>query len=119
MDDYKEMSMLYEASLQKRTIARDTSRAYPPGQSDNVHHSYGPHIPFKDPGGSGRVWDGAQMGQGITAPISDEEGHTDSSTFMRNDILKKIDSLTKDAERFEDVKTILALSDLKKFVENL
>ena len=98
---------------------RPPCRSYPPGQSDNVHHSYGPHIPFKDPGGSGNAWDGAQGSQGITAPVSDEESDVDSSTFMRNDILKKIDILTKDAESFEDVKTILALSELKRFVETL
>lgn len=122
-DYYEDIGLIYEAFSKRGNpnigSAKNTSRSYPPGQSDNVHHSYGPHIPFKDPGGSGNAWDGAQGSQGITAPVSDEESDVDSSTFMRNDILKKIDILTKDAESFEDVKTILALSELKRFVETL
>ena len=119
MNDYKELGLLYEAFSRNPNVghARDTSRSYPPGQSDNIHHSFGPHIPFNGTKGGG-AFDQGQGGQGVTAVISDEE-NADMSTFLRNDILKKVESLIKDAERFEDTKTLIALSELKRYIEKL
>ena len=121
MNDYKEIGIIYEAFKggSPNMHARDTTRSYPPGQSDNTHHSYGPHIPFKDPGGSGRAWDAGQMGQGITAPISDEEIQAEPKEIMNLDVLDKINSLIKDAERFEDTKTLIALDELKRHIATL
>ena len=123
MDDYKEMGLIYEAFAKGNNPyighAKGTSRSYPPGQSDNGHHSYGPHIPFKDPGNSGRAYDAAQMGQGITRVISDEETTVNPKEIMNLDVLDKIASLIKDAERFEDTKTLIALDELKRYINKL
>jgi len=120
MDDFKEMGLLYEAFAKSGNpyvgTSRDTSRAYPGSQPQNPNHSLRT-IPLKDPGGSGRVFDGGQGGQGITAPISDEE--TDMSALMRGDILKKVETLMHDAESFDDTKTMIALNELKEFIERL
>lgn len=120
MDDFKEMGLLYEAFAKSGNPnigrARDTMRSYPADQPQNPHHSLR-SIPLKDPGGAGRLYDSGQTGQGITTPISDEE--TDMSALMRSDILKKVDALMYDAESFEDTKTMIALNELKRFIENL
>ena len=120
MDDFKEMGLIYEAFARSGNpyvgTSRDTSRAYPASQTQNPNHSLRT-IPLKYTGGSGRVFDGGQGGQGITAPISDEE--TDMSTLMRTDILKKVDTLMQDAESFEDTRTMIALDELKRFIEKL
>ena len=117
MNDYEEMGLIYERAFYSQH-AKDTTRAYTPGESESMHHSYRQH-PLKDPGGSGRLWDAGQTGQGITTPISDEESDVDMSAFMRQDILKKIGSLMKDAESFDDTKTLIALNELKTYVERL
>mgnify|MGYP003648473965 CR=1 FL=1 len=122
MDDYKEMGLIYEAFTKGSNPygrAKDTSRSYPPSQSDNMNHSYGKSMPLKDPGGSGRAYDGAQTGQGIAHVISDEETSAEPKEITNLDVLDKIESLIKDAERFEDTKTIIALDELKRHIAKL
>lgn len=118
MDDLKEMGLLYEAFTKNTHTghARETIRAYPASQPDNANHTYGLRTPFNGTKGGG-AFDNGQGGQGITAIISDEE--TNTSTFMKNDIIKKVDSLMIDAESFEDTKTMIALNELKQFIERL
>ena len=119
MDDIKEMGLLYEAFAKSGNphlgTSRDTTRAYPASQPQNPNHSL-KHIPLKDPGGSGRLFDGGQVGQGIATPISDEETTTTGSDITGK-VLDKIDSLMQDAESFEDTKTLIALNELKQFIE--
>tara|TARA_R110000796_G_scaffold216607_1_gene332598 strand:+ start:274 stop:504 length:231 start_codon:yes stop_codon:yes gene_type:complete len=76
-------------------------------------------MPLKDPGGSGRAYDGAQTGQGIAHVISDEETSAEPKEITNLDVLDKIESLIKDAERFEDTKTIIALDELKRHIAKL
>lgn len=113
MNDYKEMSIMYEAVIGQRT--RDTSRAYPPMAAPS-NQTLGRNLPFTGNGHGGAYDAGIASSSHV---ISDEEGKVDPSTFMRNDILKKIESLMVDAESFEDTKTLIALGELKSFVENL
>ncbi len=118
MDDYKEMGLLYEAFTKSNHTghARETIRAYPANQPDNANHTFGLRTPFNGNKGGG-AFDSGQGGQGITAVISDEE--TNMVEFLKNDILQKVDSLTTDAKSFEDTKTIIALNELKQFIERL
>ena len=122
MDDFKEMGLLYEAFTKSGNPhigrAKDTIRSYPADQPQNPHHSLRT-TPLKDPGGSGRLYDGGQAGQGVITPISDEESGADVSTFLRHDILKKLETLMIDAESFQDTKTMIALDELKRFIEGL
>ena len=118
MDDFKEMGLLYEAFTKNTHTghARETIRSYPANQPDNPNHTYGLRTPFNGTKGGG-AFDSGQGGQGITAIVSDEE--TNTATFMKNDIIKKVDSLMIDAESFEDTKTMIALNELKQFIERL
>lgn len=120
MDDYKEISLLYEAFARphKRIIANPTDRSYPAGNSENPHHSYS-QIPLKDPGGSGRRFDGNMMNGNITQVISDEETQVEPREIMNIDVLDKIATLSTDAESFEDTKTLIALDELKRFILRL
>ena len=117
MNDFREMELMYEA-IMRRPQTRSTHMSYPPGESDNMNHSLRVR-PLTDPGGSGRIPDGALASSNNNAGVCDEEDNADMSTFMRQDILKKIESLMKNAESFDDTKTLIALSELKTFVEKL
>lgn len=113
MNDYEEMSLMYEAVIGQRP--KDTSRSYPPAVAPN-NQTLGRNLPFTG-GGYGGAYDAAIASSSHVA--SDEEGRVDMSTFMRHDILKKIESLMKNAESFDDTKTLIALGELKAFVERL
>ena len=95
--------------------AKDTSRAYPPSPAPN-NQTLGRNLPFTG-NGHGGAYDAGLADSGRI--VSDEEDSVDMSSFMRNDILKKIESLMKDAESFDDTKTLIALGELKTFVEKL
>lgn len=121
MDDYKEMGLIYEAFARGRNpyngIAKPTSTSYPPGQSDNSSHSFRKPVPLSDPGGSGRNYDAAlTSGQGH---VCDEESTIAPKKINNVDVIEKINSLKKEAESFEDTKTLIALDVLKRYIEKL
>ena len=117
MDDYTEIGLLYEAFAKSSNVshARETTRAYPANQPENQNHTFGLRTPFNGSKGGG-AYDSGQGGQGITAVISDEETKTRGSD-LPGKVLDKIDSLMQDAESFEDTKTMIALNELKQFIE--
>jgi hypothetical protein len=118
MDDYKEMGLIYEAFAKGRNpyngTAKLTNTSYPPGQSDNPSHSYRKPVPLSDPGGSGRNYDAAlTSGQGH---VCDEEASIAPKEITNVDVIDKIESLIRDAQSFEDTKTIIALDELKRYI---
>lgn len=107
MDSFRELQEIYEGY--RGHSEQPASQSYPATQGK---HSYKGPVPGQTPGGQGPIM--------VNTPMhSDEESHTDMSSFMRQDILKKIETLIKDAERFDDTKTLFALNDLRVFVKNL
>tara|TARA_R110000772_G_scaffold191062_2_gene301866 strand:+ start:932 stop:1276 length:345 start_codon:yes stop_codon:yes gene_type:complete len=114
MDDYKEMGLLYEAFARAPKSSPDTTRSYPASDSK---HSLGHQLPTTIPGGSINAAAIGISSSKNNAGVCDEE--TDMSTFMKSDVIKKIDSLMNDAESFEDTKTMIALNELKRFIERL
>ena len=114
MDDYKEMGLLYEAFARAPKRAPDTTRSYPAGDSK---HSLGHQLPTTTPGGSINAAAIGISSSKNNAGVCDEE--TDMSTCMKSDVIKKINSLMTDAESFEDTKTMIALNELRQFIERL
>ena len=117
MDDYKEMGLLYEAFARAPRQAPNTTRSYPAGEPESRNHTLGNQIPTTQPGGSINAHAKNISSSNNNAGVCDEE--TDMSTFMKSDVIKKIDSLMTDAESFEDTKTMIALNELKQFIERL
>lgn len=109
MNDYNNMSLIYEA------LAKDTTRSYSPDEA-GINHTLGRKLPFNGVK-SGGAYDAGQGGQGVTSIISDEE--TAPAWAMKADILKEIERLMTDAESFEDVKTMIALKELETFVTRM
>jgi len=121
VNDYKEMGLLYEAFLRphKRVIAPHTDRSYSVDNSPNPHHSYS-NIPLKDPGGSGRRFDGNMMNGDIAHVLAgDEESQVEPKEIMNVDVLDKIELLMKDAESFEQTDVLIALNELKRDILRL
>jgi len=117
MDDYKEMGLLYEAFARAPLRAPITTRSYPASEPANQNHTLGHQLPTTLPGGSINAHAKNISSSNNNAGVCDEE--TDMSTLMKNDIIKKVKSLMTDAESFEDTKTIIALNELKQFIERL
>ena len=114
MDDYKEMGLLYEAFARAPKSAPNTTRSYPASDSK---HSLGHQLPTTLPGGSINAHAKGTSSSNNNAGVCDEE--TDMSTLIKNDIIKKVGSLMTDAKSFDDTKTMIALNELKQFIERL
>ena len=109
MDDYKKLAMIYEGYLGNSYDG--PSKAYVAGEAPRGQSYKKGQLPVgQDSSGSGRAFDAGLVGQGIVAPISDDE------EIVGSPIVDKINELIEKAVDDDMQYAVFALGELKEFV---